>query len=350
LYERFSARVAAEPGVNGIGFGSRLPGMNHLQTPIELDGMGGLQFVRHVNVSPDLLPTLQARLVAGRAFTDADAGRDVAIVDRTFVRTVLGGGAAVGQRVRIAARTDEDVRGQGYVTAPGGRESERAFVHLRPESGPWIEIIGVVDDLTADHYNRASDAVIYRPAHADTAWPLYAAVQVTGDTAPMMWRLRVIAAEIDPALRLDTVRTLDQVTAADRVAIEFFLRLLGGIGAVALVLASAGVYALMSFTVARRTTEIGIRLALGASARRIVVTTFARALAQVGAGVAIGSIPAAVLAANLGPELAVAASPVTAAIICVLAAGCTVMITALACLAPARRALRIQPVETLKTT
>jgi len=106
----------------------------------------------------------------------------------------------------------------------------------------------------------------------------------------------------------------------------------------------------MSFTVARRTTEIGIRLALGANARRIVVTTFARALAQVGAGVLIGSIPAVLLAVNLGPELAVSASAMTAAVTCALAAGTTIVITALACVPPARRALRIQPVDTLKAT
>ena len=338
LYERFAERVVAEPGVRGIGFGSRLPSMNHLLAPIELDGSGRVQMVRSVMVSPGLLSTLQARLVAGRLFTNADAapGRHVAIVDRTFVRTVLGGGTGVGERIRAASRTDENSNGRSYVNRPG--------------SGPWIEIIGVVDDLTADHYKRAADAVIYLPAHADTTWPLYTAVHVAGDTAAMMWRLRVIAAETDPALRLDEVQTLDQVTAADRVAIEFFLRLLTGIGVVALVLATAGVYALMSFTVARRTTEIGIRLALGADARRIVVTTFARALAQVGAGILIGSIPAALLAVNLGPELAVSASTVTAAVICALAAGTTMVITALACVPPARRALRIQPVETLKAT
>ena len=65
LYERFAERVAAEPGVRGIGFGSRLPGMNHLQTPIELDGTGRVQMVRNVTVSSDLLSTLQARLVGG---------------------------------------------------------------------------------------------------------------------------------------------------------------------------------------------------------------------------------------------------------------------------------------------
>ncbi len=338
LYERFAERVTAEPGVLGIGFGSRLPGMNHLSTLIGIDGAGRVQMVRDVTVSPDFLSTLQARLIAGRAFTGADAasGHHVAIVDRTFVRTVLGGGAAVGRRVRAASVNEEAANGRRYEQRPG--------------SGPSIEIIGVVDDLTADHYKRASDAVMYRPANADTTWPLYTAVHVVGNTAAMMWRLRVIAAEIDPALRLDDVQMLDQVTAADRVAIEFFLRLLAGIGVVALVLATAGVYALMSFTVARRTNEIGIRLALGASSRRIVVTTFARALAQVGAGVLIGSIPAAVLVATLGPELAVSASTVTAAVICALAAGCTILVTALACLPPARRALRIQPIDTLKTT
>jgi putative ABC transport system permease protein len=338
LYERFAERVAAEPGVRGIGFGSRLPSMNHLLAPVELDGTGRVQMVRNVMVSPDLLSTLQARLVAGRLFTNADAapGRHVAIVDRTFVRTVLGGGTGVGERIRAASRTEENANGRSYVNRPG--------------SGPWIEIIGVVDDLTADHYKRAADAVMYLPAHADTTWPLYTAVHVAGDTAAMMWRLRVIAAETDPALRLDEVQTLDQVTVADRVAIEFFLRLLAGIGVVALVLATAGVYALMSFTVARRTTEIGIRLALGANPRRIVVATFARALAQVGAGVLIGSIPAVLLAVNLGPEFDVSASTVTAAVICALAAGTTMVITAFACVPPARRALRIQPVDTLKTT
>lgn len=338
IYERFAERVAAEPGVGGIGFGSRLPGMDHLQAPIELEGAGRVQMVRYATVSPDLLSTLQARLVAGRAFTDADAAQDrhVAIVDRTFVRTVLGGGAAVGRRVRAASVIEEDV-------------NERRYEH-RPGSGPWIEIIGVVDDLTADHYKRASDAVMYRPAHADTTWPLYAAVHVAGDTAAMMWRLRVIAADIDPALRLDNVQTLDRVTAADRVALEFFLRLLAGIGGVALVLATAGVYALMSFTVARRSTEIAIRVALGANTHRIVLTTFARALAQVGTGVLMGSIPAAILAANLGPELAVSANTATAAVICALAATTTIVMTALACAIPARRALKIQPIDTLKAT
>jgi hypothetical protein len=345
--DRFAERLAAEPGVLGSGFGSRLPGMNHIETAIEVDGGDALPgdrgvFVRTAAISPGLLPALQARLVEGRAFTEADAapGRHVAIVDQTFVRTVLGGGPAVGRQFRSTVRTQAEASGRGYVHTPESADAR----------GPWTEIVGVIEDLTDSRFKQTNDAVFYQPAYADATLPLYAAVHVAGDSAAMMWRLRVIAAEIDPALRLDEMLRMDQLHAADRVALSFFLRLLTGIGMVALVLATAGVYALMSFTVARRTTEIGIRLALGADSRRIVFTTFARALAQVGAGVAIGVVPAAAIAAGLGPELAVSSSPATAVWICAVAAGGTILVTALACVGPARRVLRIQPIDTLKAT
>ena len=107
----------------------------------------------------------------------------------------------------------------------------------------------------------------------------------------------------------------------------------------------------MAFTVARRTSEIGIRLALGANPRRIVFATFARALAQMGAGVIIGSIPAAALAVILSPEVSAGADPIrSAAVICTISAVFMAVVTALACVVPARRALRIQPIDTLKTT
>ncbi len=206
-------------------------------------------------------------------------------------------------------------------------------------------------DLTVETNKNKYDAVVYRPAAAETLYPIRVSVRLNGDPSPMLWRLRVIAAEVDPSLRLDNVLTLDQVGTADRVALDFFLRVLAGIGSVAVVLATAGMYALMAFTVARRTSEIGIRLALGANPRRIVFTTFARALAPIGAGVVLGSIPAAALAVNLAPEVSAGADAIRmAAGVSAGAAVFMVTVTALACVAPARRALRIQPVETLKAT
>jgi len=119
---------------------------------------------------------------------------------------------------------------------------------------------------------------------------------------------------------------------------------------VALVLATAGVYALMTFTVSRRTVEIGIRLALGASTARIVQTTFSRALAQVGLGVAVGLVPAVGIVASLGPEVSVNTDGTAVAVISALAAAVTLGVAALACLAPATRALAIQPTDALKST
>jgi ABC-type antimicrobial peptide transport system permease subunit len=102
--------------------------------------------------------------------------------------------------------------------------------------------------------------------------------------------------------------------------------------------------------VSRRTTEIGIRLALGANSRRIVLTTFGRALAQVGAGLLIGSIPALLLVVNLGPEVAPNASTEVAIGTWVLSVFGVAAITALACVMPARRALGIQPTDALKAS
>jgi ABC-type antimicrobial peptide transport system permease subunit len=116
------------------------------------------------------------------------------------------------------------------------------------------------------------------------------------------------------------------------------------------VLATAGVYALLSFTVARRTTEIGIRVTLGAHPRRIVLSTFARAAAQVALGVATGSIPAGLLVANLAPEVMVGAGPQTAVTACLAVGGFMAIVTTVAALVPARRVLRIQPTDALKST
>ena len=126
--------------------------------------------------------------------------------------------------------------------------------------------------------------MLYRPSAPEDLSVIRLAVHAAATPSAVMSRLRVIATDVDPTLRLTDVLTMDNLSEADRVALDFFARLLGGISLVALVLATAGVYALMSFTVARRTSEIGIRVALGARPARIVFSTFARALAQVGVG------------------------------------------------------------------
>ncbi|MGH9383615.1 MAG: ABC transporter permease [Vicinamibacterales bacterium] len=317
-YGELARRLAAEPGVAGMTYAMRLPGMNHQEMQIEVDGAASGTsdkrgpLVRTTEVGVNFVETFQAPMIAGRSFTDSDLapGRHVAVVDRTFVRQVLGGHDAIGRHVR-------DAGGDG-----------------RP-AGPWMEIVGVVRDLTDETNKAIGDSVIYRPASPEAVSPLYLAVHARSNPSAVMSQLRIIASDVDPTLRLIDLQTMDNVGEADRVALDFFARLLAGVSAVALLLATAGVYALMSFTVARCTWEIGIRVALGANPSRIVMSTFSRALAQVGLGLLAGSIPAAILVAGLGLEVSSVAGTEVAVVAWIVATLFVAGVTALASVVPA---------------
>ena len=331
-YAEFARRLSVEPTVAGATYGTRLPGMNFREMFVEIEGRQAVtpaygQFLHTGSVGVNYFETFHSSLVAGRLFTEADgaATSNVAIVDQTFVTTILKGQEAVGRHIREMPQEGQ---------APG----------------PWLEIVGVVTDLTDPTNKRPGESLLFRPAPAETTVPLYMAVRARTDVAAVMSRLRVIAGEVDPSARLTEMMTLDAVGAADLVALDFFARLLAGVSMVAMILATAGVYALMSFTVARRTAEIGIRVALGADPRRIVTATFARAFTQVTIGLVLGGIPAAAIVAAIGPEVAATNGGEVAIWTCLVSLVIVAIVTAIACVFPARRALKIQPMDALKTT
>jgi putative ABC transport system permease protein len=329
-WTEWSRQLAAEPAVAAVTYGSRMPGMNFLDMQIEVDGMpapasGAAPFVRRANVGLNYLDAFQAPIVSGRRFTGADLapGRHVAIVDQTFARTVFNGQDPVGRHIRQAAEE--------------GREP-----------GPWVEIVGLVSDITVATGKQLDDSMLFTPAAAEDVYPLYVGIHARGNLAALTSRARVLAADVDPTLRLTEMTTMEKLGEADLVALDFFARLMAGISIVAMLLATAGVYALMSFTVARRTAEIGIRLALGANPRRIVTATFARAFTQVTLGLIAGTLPAAAIVAGIGPE--VAAGTETTVVIWTVVGSLSLVaaVTAGACIFPARRALRVQPTDALK--
>jgi putative ABC transport system permease protein len=134
----------------------------------------------------------------------------------------------------------------------------------------------------------------------------------------------------------------------DRIAAEFMARAMAIVSAVALLLSTAGVYALVSFTLSRRTREIGIRAALGAAPRRIVAAIFSRAFAQIGLGILAGSVPGYLLVAKGAPEMARGGGALVAAGASAAVGAFIVVVTGLACAIPARRALRINPTDALR--
>jgi putative ABC transport system permease protein len=323
-------QLSAEPDVKAVTHASALPPEKHGEFFVELDGVTPTAvadplWVRTAAVAPNYFQTFAATIVSGRGFSEADAEADraVAVVDQTFVSTILGGRDPVGL----------------YVRQPLNAEN--------PSPGPWLEIIGVVQDVATRAEKTSEDAVLYRPLRVGTS-DSQIAVRLSGDATTFGSRLRNRGARADPALRLSQGKTLDAVNVLDAVMYRFMLTGFGVVAAVALLLAVAGVYSLMAFTLSRRTREIGIRAALGAGPRRIISAVFSRAFLQVGLGLLAGSVPGIAIVALGGGEVTRGAGALLGIATALLISVIIVGVTAAACAGPTRRALRIQPTEALR--
>ena len=326
-YEELSGRLREEPGVTHVTHGDRLPTMSPEWVAVEMEQDGAPPARLHGNyeggfamaaVGAGYHEAFGAKIVAGRGLHTADAGamnRPV-VVNEAFMRVV--GRNPVGARVRTLQRG-----------------SER-------ELGPWHEIVGVVTDLgmlfPADW---GGAAYIYHAASAAELDPVVVVVRVAGDAAPLAPRVAALARKVDAGLQLRDIATLQAIVAGQQApTIVSFVVPSILVGAV--VFSAAGLYALMAVAVARRTREIGIRIALGASRRRVLGSVFARAGRQLGGGIIAGNSLILLLAwraDSLTADLLVS-SVITSVIMAVVGV--------LACAAPARRALRIQPTEALR--
>ena len=337
-YRELEERLLADGSVAAVTFADLLPGMYHPHRIIEMDDGGTAprhpawphgHRVSSAAVAPNLFTVLDAPIIAGRGFHAGDLDSNVVpvIVNQSFVRNVLGDRNPIGRRLRYVEFEEDD--------APMPVE----------ERGPWHEIVGVVRDLaTSSDPKDPKVAAFYHPATPANVYPAQIAVRIKGAPDPFTPRLRAIGAEVDPTLRLYDVRTLDDANLAELQGLAFWSRLFAAISAVALLLSLAGIYAVMSFTVARRTREIGIRVALGASHRRIFMAVFRRPLIQVGLGIVAGAamVVFMVIAAT-GAKLTMVNSVGIAAYIIVMVCVCL-----LACVVPTRRALRVEPTEALR--
>lgn len=169
-------------------------------------------------------------------------------------------------------------------------------------------------------------------------------VHVKGDPMALGPRVRELATAVDPTLRLADLQRVDQVTNEVQWVLLLWLRITLVLTAIALLLSLAGIYAVLSFTVARRTREIGVRVALGASRLRVVAAIFRRPLLQVAIGVVAGGglIAAGAFAlAEQGLSLSQWA-------VLVVYAAFMLAVCLLACIVPTYRALRVEPTEALR--
>ena len=274
-YEELAGRLREEPGVTHVTHGDRLPTMSPEWVAVEMEQDGAPPARLQGNyeggfamaaVGAGYHDAFGARIVAGRGLHAADAGtpNGPVVVNEAFMRVV--GRNPVGARVRTLQRG-----------------SER-------ELGPWHEIVGVVTDLgTLFPADWGGAAYIYRAASAAELDPVVVAVRVAGDAAPLAPRVAALARQVDAGLHLRDIVTLDDIVAQEHMRMVGGSVVFGSVLLVALVFSAAGLYALMAVAVARRTREIGIRIALGANPRHVLGSVFARAGRQLGGGIIAGN-------------------------------------------------------------
>jgi putative ABC transport system permease protein len=329
-YRALADRLRQEPGVLDVTYADQMPQLTTKWKTIKLDpgpaaepseGCAECYFVAGVAVDPRFFDVVGAPVIRGRALTMADAEQRsrVALVNELFVDQVLGGRNPIGRRYRLASI-------------------------LEPTAESWYEIVGVVPDLSVgDNANDLRRARIYHAMLPRETGPLRVAIHVRGDPQRYAVRLRELAQATDPALRVIAPKPLPLLEHHDSVGMAFAFKVVVSLTIVTLMLSLAGVYAVTAFAVAKRTREIGVRVALGAGPVHVLTTVFKRPFVQMALGIGIGAVLGFGLAND---ELSkVHLDILGKAAVFALA---TILCCALACIVPTRRALRIQPTEALK--
>lgn len=347
-------RVAAQPGVNGVTFTEDLPATHHPSKTIDMSydlsdaasakSEAPFRQASVAAVHPSYFEALDTPILAGRGFTTADAvaGARVAIVDQGFVDQVLQGRNAVGQQVRFRYPGPAPRR-----WGPGNPDDP-------PGAGDWYEVIGVVRELGVGSPMQPGRAAgFYLPVTPDRFDQVHMMVHVRGgDPMTLAPQLRAVARAIDPSLRLVNVHRVNEVNNDIRWVMGMWQRITVVLSGVALILSLAGIYAVLSFTVARRTREIGVRVALGASRRRVVAATFRRPLLQVTGGIVVGTAIVFTAAWLLRfTEFPGSEKDLTVQGMAMIVGYGIVMlgVCMLGCVVPTRRALRIEPTIALRT-
>jgi putative ABC transport system permease protein len=331
FFDRLVDRSKALPGVRSAAAASFLPvsgggGIIHFniygrppKTPHEFIAAG------YRTVTPDYFETLGAPLLQGRLFTPADTDKSpaVVVINATMARTFFPGESPLGKRMQLGALPDKDV--------------------------PWMEVVGVVGDLLQG-LDLAPAAEMYLPyRQADALLPVFqmsVVLRTAADPLTQTAALRSALAEIDPNQPLVKVRSMEENMSASVAQPRFRTWLIGIFAGLALLLAAIGVYGVMSYTVTQRTSEIGIRITLGAQSTDVFRSIVGEGARIALLGVAVGLIAALALTRLLRTFLygISASDPATFLAVAVL----LTLISVAACYFPARRATRVDPIVALR--
>jgi putative ABC transport system permease protein len=325
LVERIQSELASLPGVVSVAAASDVPIGDHWDRSLTVEGAPLLSLrdaplINHTVVTPGYFKTLGIPILEGRDFNRSDeADPHVTIVDAGIARHYWPNRSALGKRVRFGPPDDNE---------------------------PWHTVVGVAGEVRKELRQPGRNS-IYIPYentfdHSSLAW----LVRSNSGVASPGEALRRRILQIDPNVAVSDITTLRKIVDESVWQERFFATLLALFAALAMVMATVGLYGVMAYTVSRRTHELGIRMALGASAREIRAMVLLQSGRLVGAGLAIG-IAASVFATRLLAKQLYGVRPTDPQTFLAVAA-LLVAAALLASYLPARRATRVDPILALR--
>jgi putative ABC transport system permease protein len=327
FFQKVVARLESMPGAQSAAASSALPlggGGLYLGRAFLNEGgappPGGPEYDGQWNViSPDYFKTLGVRLLAGRDFTARDTARStpVTIINETMARAMFGDSDPLGKRIK--SWRDENV--------------------LR-------EIVGVVEDVRYFGRDDKLQPLVYVPHTQDSWSSMTIAIRSAGNPASLAGAIREQVSAVDKDIAVANVQSMQRILEDSVAPRRLNMLLLTIFAAVALILASVGIYGVLSYSIAQRTHEIGVRMALGAKSADVLRLVVGHGLKLALAGVAIGLALSFLLTQALKSLLfeVSATDPLTFAVIPLILTG----VALLSSYAPARRALKVDPMIALR--
>jgi putative ABC transport system permease protein len=321
-------KLTALPGVRSVGATEQLPltGSGPMM-PYAYDEQTSQKWeslsADFRAISPGYFPSIGARLLSGRLFNEADDAHHprVLIVDQTLAQRAWPGQDAVGKKLQIDLFDPPGMRG-------------------------WTTVVGVVANVR--NYDLARDVreQIYIPYAQHPESNFAVTVKTRRDTASVLKQVKQQVQALDSSIAVRSLMPMDRYVSDARAPMRFNLILIGTFGAIALVLASVGLYGLMAYSVSQRMHELGIRMALGAAPRDVLRLILGQGVRMTLFGAALGLLVSLAVTRALASLLVgvSATDPLTFAIVPIVLAA----VAFLACYIPARRAMRVDPMVALR--
>ena len=338
-------RMAALPGVRGAAATSALPlGGCCSNYYVAVEGRppaapGTERYIPLKVVTSDYFRTMEIPLLQGRVFTPADERIALPLI-RYYEQQPYPPGFDEPQAAPVGVISESMAREFWPGEDPIGRR-------FRLMLSPWITVVGVVRDVRHAGLDREFTSDVYLPFTQEPQNAMTLVLRTDGDPAALIPAIRREVRAFDRDLPIVGLSTMDELVGTSVAARRFNALLLGLFGAVALVLSLIGTYGVISYGVAQRTQEIGIRAALGARAGDVLRLVLGRAMRLTLLGIAIG-LAGAFLLTGVLRELLYGVEPhdpVTFGVIAVLLAGISLAASYL----PTRRALQVDPIRALRT-